>query len=144
MQVAQELEIEAVEQGGVLLLEDIAEEEAIIINRKAIARLGIAVPEDAHLVLAAAEIAVGHSGDGVLLTAEDDLGGESWSFAMGQVSIDCYAVARGGLAADADFQAARHFLSQSPVEYRAMKGLCYPQRFGGAPKRSERVAKNEA
>jgi len=95
-------------------------------------------------VLAAAEIAVGHSGDGVFLAPEDNLGGESLAFAAGRASIDCYTVAHGGLAADADLQAARHFLSESSVEYRAVKGLCYPQRFGGAPKRSDRVAKNKA
>jgi hypothetical protein len=61
-------------------------------------------------VLTVADITVGHSCDCVLLAAEDDLGGESFTFAVSQASIYCHPLAYRGFAVDLDFKATGHFL----------------------------------
>ncbi len=72
MELSKILQVEAVEQGGVILLRDIAQKEAVIINRESIAGLGMPVPQYLHTVLMPAEAALRDCNDLCLLFAENN------------------------------------------------------------------------
>ena len=72
MELSKILQVEAVEQGGIIILCNIAQEETVIVNRKSIAGLGLPVPEDLHAMLMPAEATLRDCNDLCLLLAEDN------------------------------------------------------------------------
>ena len=111
MEVAEDLEIEAVEERGGTFAGDLAEEEAVVVDGEAVALLAVAVPEHAD-ALAGLSLGAGVlRADVVLGGTEDDLGGEAAS-----------RPARGGPVDDdapADGRGASHFDAQPLLGDRA-------------------------
>jgi hypothetical protein len=104
VQIAEHLQVEAVEQRPVILLGNVAEKEAIIVDGEAITRHAVSVPNDPHAVLAPIAVRF-HDGNQIrLLLAQGNVGLELTSLATARHSIDGHTVAAAGGAGDANDQ----------------------------------------
>ena len=123
VQVPQPREIEALEERVVLLLRQVPEEEAVVVDGEPVAGLGVPIPQHAHPVLRLARAAHGPSDDVRLPLCERDFGPEPLAVALGRHAVDRHHVVQPGPAAHMDREASVREPAGARVEHRAVEGL---------------------
>ena len=104
VQIAEHVQIKAIEKRRIVLLRNVAQEEAIVVDRKAIPRHAVAIPYDPHAVLVPAVHPLGHGYQVRLRLAQNHLGLETISFPAARHAVDGQPVAGAGLAGNTNRQ----------------------------------------
>lgn len=127
VKLLKDVQVETVEKRLIIIFGDVAQEEAVIIDGKAVARFGVFVPQYTDAMLAAAESTAGNGDNIILLVAENNITVEIISSPPGRGAINGYAVFERRLAADLDCQALLSLLAVTVVQNSAVKGVLNSQ-----------------
>ena len=145
VEALEHLQVEAVEERGVLLLGDVPEEKAVVIDRKPVPRPRVPVPDDPHPVLPAAGAAIRGGDDLRFLVLEEDLGDEGIARLRGGAAVHRHPVPQGRFAPHLDLQAAVGLPAQPAVQNGAVERLVDPERLRwprrGRPSRCQHGAR---
>ena len=123
VQVAEDLQVETVEQRGIFLPGNVAEKEDVVVHGEVIPGLRVPVPDHADATFTATRVADCTDHDLGHLLAQDDFAGELLSLAPGGLAVDRHVCRRGRGAHHGDRQAVGRRFPMPVVQDRPVERL---------------------